>query len=333
MQSGQFVEHVGEPLTLLLPVEVHAPKGVVERFCTHRHLRGQSLFGEVLHGTAHLEILREVVLPVQAEHRLPHLPVVGEALQRHVHRRSGIDDALVQNGHLAGIVIHRIVGAFVQFLTAGCHHHRPWRHVVGTQRNHAGIRTAKLSHEQVFVFLGHLLGGSLRGVVEFGEGILLSHGRRDAITLQIVLKVLAERLHAGEEHAPVAHRVAAHVVEIAIRMGLVVVIQAVGTDQLDDGQVFHLRLRNIREVHARGIALVFHVEPELVALHRRCQVIHVAHHQLPVRHLRRLARVLERFHVKGVGGIAGDVRGKFSHLVGLAVVRIFIGHGQHLVGL
>lgn len=62
MEERHLVEHIGEPLALLLPVQVDAPKGVVERFGSHRHLVGQRLLREMLQGTAHLEILGEVIL-------------------------------------------------------------------------------------------------------------------------------------------------------------------------------------------------------------------------------------------------------------------------------
>ena len=282
MKAWQFVKNVSEPLAFLLPIEVHTPQGVVERFGTHGDLRGQGLLGKMLNGTAHLEILREIVLPVQSEHRLSHLSVIRVALQGNIHRSSGIDDALVQDGDLSGIIIHRIVGTFIERLTTGCHDHRALRHVIGTQRNHVGIRASELSHKDELVFLGHLLGCGLRGVIEFRESIFLSHCRRNPIAQQIVLKVLTEWFHAGEEYAAISHGIATHIVEKAVGMGFVVIIQTVGPDQFDNGLFFHLRLRDIGNIHARGVALIPHVEAELVFLHRRCQIIHVAHHQFPV---------------------------------------------------
>ena len=55
----------------------------------------------MLQRTTYLEILREVILPVEAEHTLALHAVFRVRLQRHVDVRSGIDDALVQDGHLA----------------------------------------------------------------------------------------------------------------------------------------------------------------------------------------------------------------------------------------
>ena len=57
MQQRQAVEKVGEPLALFVPVDVHAPQGVVQRFVAHGHLGGERLFGEMLERTAELEVL------------------------------------------------------------------------------------------------------------------------------------------------------------------------------------------------------------------------------------------------------------------------------------
>ena len=102
MQERYLVEHVRQPLRLLLPAQVQAPDGVVQRLLTHRHLRGQGLLGEVHQRTAEDEVLREVVLPVDAIHRLALHTVVGVRLKRGLDVGTGIEDALVDDGHFAG---------------------------------------------------------------------------------------------------------------------------------------------------------------------------------------------------------------------------------------
>ncbi len=71
---------------------------------------------------ADLEILGEIILPVESDHRLSDLSVIGIALQGDVHSRTGIDDALVEDGHLTGTVIHRVVGTLLQG-NATCRYH------------------------------------------------------------------------------------------------------------------------------------------------------------------------------------------------------------------
>ena len=109
MEERYLVEDRGEPLRLLLPVYVQPPDGVVQGFLAHGHLRDEGLLGEVHQRTTQLEVLREVVLPVQAYHRLSLHAVLGVRLQRHVHISACVDDALVQDGHLTGRIVHRVV--------------------------------------------------------------------------------------------------------------------------------------------------------------------------------------------------------------------------------
>ena len=123
MQQRYLVQHVGEPLALLLPVYVESPNGVVERFGTHVHLVGERLLGEMLERTRELEVLRYVVLPVKTEHCLSLLCIVSVALERHVHACSGVDDALIEDGHLATRVVHGVVGALGKGHAACRYHH------------------------------------------------------------------------------------------------------------------------------------------------------------------------------------------------------------------
>ena len=112
--------------------------------------------------TANLEVLREVVAPVQAQHRLAHRGVFRLALKTHVHFRAGIDDALVKNRHAAHRIIHRVVGALNQVHTAGGHFHRTLRYVHRTQVDLAARRGFQLTGERELVLLRHLLSHHLR---------------------------------------------------------------------------------------------------------------------------------------------------------------------------
>ena len=76
-------------------------------------------------------------------------------------------------------------------------------------------------------------------------------------------------------------------------MHLVVIVQAVGTEQADDGLVLHLGLGDIRQIDTCRVALELHVEPELVFLDRRRQIVDVLHHQVPVALRGVVAGVLE----------------------------------------
>ena len=92
----------------------------------------------MLERTANLEVLGEVVLPVDAEHTLALHAIIRIRLQRHIDTRTSIDNALVQDGDFASRVIDTIVGAFRQFDTTSRDLDGPLRHIIGTQRDDIG---------------------------------------------------------------------------------------------------------------------------------------------------------------------------------------------------
>ena len=171
VQQGQLVQHVGEPLALLLPVQVQAPDGVVQRLLAHVHLGGEGLLGQVHEGTAEGEVLGEVVLPVHAQHGLALHAVVGVVLVRDGHALLRVEDALVQDGHLAGRIVDAVVAALLQLYAAGHHLHRAAGHVVGTQRLDRATAALELAGHDVLVFLGVLLGHRLGRVIQLVKAV------------------------------------------------------------------------------------------------------------------------------------------------------------------
>ncbi len=115
-------------------------------------------------------------------------------------------------------------------------------------------------------------------------------------------------------------------------MCLVVIIQSVSSEKLNHRLVFHLLFRYIREINAGSIALVFHVESELVLFHRRCEIIHVLHHQVPVALVRVVAGILQRLYEQCLLHIL-LVGCELTHLISLSAGSIFVCYGKHLVGL
>ena len=281
MQQRQAVEHIREPLRLLLPVHVESPERVVQRFLTHRHLGGEGLFLQVQQRTAEGEVLGEVVLPVHADHRLALHAVVGIRFERHIDVGAGIDDALIQDGDLAGRVVDRIVAALLERDAAGRHHDRSLRHVVGSQRDDVGARTFILSCQYELVLLGILPGHGLRGVIECVEAVFVGHVAH-AFRLQVLAQILAEGFGCGEEHAAIVDGVALHEVELSVGVRLHVGIEPVESHDLQQGGGLQLLLGQVGDVGTRGIALVLDVHAELLFLDRGSQIVDVFHHQAPV---------------------------------------------------
>ena len=331
VEEGHFVQHVSKPLRLLLPAHVQAPDGIVQRFLAHRHLRRQGLFRQVHQRTAEDEVLREVVLPVHAVHRLALHAVFGVRLQRHVDVRAGIDDALVEDGHLAGRIVYRVVGTFLQGDATGRHHYRTLRHVIGTEGDDVGTRAFVLSHQHELVFLSRLLGNGLRRVVELVEDVLVGDSRQTCC-LELGPQVVAEGLCRGQEDTAVLHGVALHEVELSVGMSLHIIIQTVTAQELQQGRTLDGLLGQVGQVDAGGVALVLDVETEFLFLDAGGQVVDVLHHQVPVALCRTVRRVLQRLDEERLPRV-GDVAGKLAHLERASAVGVFEGDSQHLVGL
>ena len=86
----------------------------------------------MLQGTANLEILGEVVFPIEAKHALALQTVVVIGLQRDIDTGTSVDDALIEDGHLASGIVDGIVAALSERDTTSRHNHRTLRHVRGT---------------------------------------------------------------------------------------------------------------------------------------------------------------------------------------------------------
>ena len=265
MEQRELVEQVGEPLALLLPRHVQTPDGVVQGLVAHGHLGGERLLREVHQGTANQEVLGEVVFPVHAKHGFA-FKRFGRAFQTDVDRRAGVENALVDDGHLAGGIVHGVVAVFHQRHTACRHHDRAAGHVHGAERDDVARGGFVLSGQDELVFLDVLLRLGAGGVVEGLELIFLGH---DGVA-QYFVEVAAEGFHAGEEDASLraVNGVAFHEVEVSVRVQVVLVVQAVQAQKADERLVLELLFGQVVEVNARRVAQVFDVEPEAGLFHR-----------------------------------------------------------------
>ena len=286
----------------------------------------------MLERTAQLEVLREIILPVDTHHRLPFLCKIALTLEAYVDIGASIYNALVEDGHLTSRIIHAIVGTLYKLHASGCYLHRTLRHIESTKRDDICRCSTELSLQHVLVFLGYLLCNGLRRVVEFHEAILLGDGSIDTFLNEIFIKVISERLCRRQEHTTVRNGITLHIVEISVRVWSVIVVKTVGTQHLYQYLVFHLRFRQISEINACGIALELDIKSEPVFLHRRSEIVNILHHQVPVGLRRVVTGVLQRLHEKCLRHI-GDVAGELAHLIGHTAVSVFVGNGKHLVGL
>ena len=205
-------------------------------------------------------------------------------------------------------------------------------HIIGTQRDHIGRSSLILARHHILVLLRILLGLCLGRSIQVVEHVFLGIRRREAVLDQLRLEITAEGLCCREEHSAAAHGIALDKVEIAIGIRLVVIVQTVAAQELQQRLVLHPLLRDIGQIHTSRITLELDVETELGLLHRRGEIIHVLHHQVPVALRGVVRRVLQRLHEQRQGGIR-QIAGKLTDLIGHATRGKLVGDGQHLIRL
>ena len=332
MQEWYLVKYIGKPLTLLLPIEINTPESILQWLRTHGDLRRKSLFGKMLQGTTHLEVLGEIILPVHTKHGLASLSIIRITFQGYIDRGTRIDDALIENGNLTRIVIYRIVCTLCQGNTTSSYNDRTLWYVIGIQRDDAGRRAFKLTHHQILIFLSYLSGYGLGTVIQFGKGIFLCCIRSHSVLDQIITHITSERFYFRNKHTTIRNGIAFYIVIISVAMRLVVVIKSVSTKHTNDWRILYSLFWNIREINTRSIALIFYVKTEFLLFYIRGEIIHVLHHQVPVTLLRITTGILERLDKKSLLGIS-NIRSKLTHLISYTTRCIFIGHSQYLIGL
>ena len=100
-----------------------APQHIVQWLATHIHFGGKGFLVHFHEGTADVEVLGKVIIPIYSEHGFAHDAPVILAFEAHAYVGSGIDDALVDDPNDSALVIHRVVSTFSQFDAAGSHYH------------------------------------------------------------------------------------------------------------------------------------------------------------------------------------------------------------------
>ena len=146
------------------------------------------------HGTADLEILREVIFPVQAQHCLSLHAVFGVRLIRGSDVGSCVEDTLVDDGNLTGRVVDGIVCSLLKRNTSCGDLHRTLRNVICVERYHIRLGSLKLTHKRVLILLRYLFGYCLRGVIEFIKHEFISLIFCESAVSQLMAQIITEGL-------------------------------------------------------------------------------------------------------------------------------------------
>ena len=165
VEERNLVKHRSKPLRLLFPVNIQSPKCVAKRFLAHIHLRGERLFAKMHQRTTYLQILREFVFPVKAQHSFALHTIVGIRFERYTNISTSVDDTLIKDSNLAGRVIHRVVRALGKYHTTSSNHYRTLRYIHGIKRDYIGRRTLILTYQHILIFLGYQFGYCLSRII------------------------------------------------------------------------------------------------------------------------------------------------------------------------
>ena len=148
---------IGQPHEVLVPFQVEAIDGVVDRDVARRNLLGQRLLVQVDDGCAEGQILRIVVLRIETHHRLALQAVVRLVFEADAYVGAAFDDALVEYGHHAHGVINGIVGVFDKSRSASSHVYRASCHIHRTEIDFGSARCRIFSLQTELVLLCYLL--------------------------------------------------------------------------------------------------------------------------------------------------------------------------------
>ena len=146
----------------------------------------------------------------------------------------------------------------------------------------------------------------------------------------------AERLHAGEDDLTRLrlNGIALHKVEEAIRVGIAIGVQTIQSQHTNQQLIGGIALRQVVHVGTCRVALIHHVQLELLLLHRiGSQGIDILHHQVPIAHIGRHGRTFQQLHIKAIGGVRLAIRRELTHLIGLAPIDKAESHTEHLIRL
>ena len=332
--EGEQVNRSGNKGKLRLIGEVHAPNKIVDGLVAIVDLVGDGPLPQIHEGGADVKVLREGVVQVGSEEILV-CAVFVFRLPSDVNGGSGVEVSLVDDGDSTHVVVDGIVHIFLQGDTASGNFDRALRHIRSgdSELGTVGGTVGALDIELVLVgdLLRHRLGHRVEGV----EGVFVSQLRFGDDRPQ----VFAERLNMGEIDAAVSgvdgtsHSGGiVDEVENTIRVGVLLLVQTVQTQQPDQWDALLAALGEETVRHTLSVTRVENIQTEfLIGNLISRKAIHVLHHEFPEGRPGVGVAALQQLHADTLG--SGNLIGEFTDLIDFVVAddRVLEGNGQHLV--
>ena len=217
--------------------------------------------------TTNLQTLRQLVLPVESQHRFALHAIFGIRLERYTYVGTSIYDALIQDCNLTCRVIHRVIRTLVKHNSTSRYYHRTTRNIICAKRNDIGRRAFVLTYQHILILLGHQLSYGLCAIVQFAENILLCLRYGKATVNQLFAQISSKRLGRRKEYTTIANSISLNKVEISVGVQFIVIIQAVATQHLQQCGALYALIRDVSKINASCIALVFDIQTELGLLY------------------------------------------------------------------
>ena len=333
---GDLVYGIGQPLHLRLIRSVDTPYRICQRLGAGIHLGRKRTLAQVHNGSTQHEVFGKLILDMRAKQRFALQRECTLVFQFDIHIGSALQYRLVEYGHGSHHIIHRIIHILYQFGATGSYSHTSSRHIHRTQTNLAAIRALIFTSQMEFVFLAHLLRYDQRRVIQLLETVFVHQTR---VVAQLRCQVTTKRLQHREDNLSVRRidRQPLHEIELTVRRVVVLRVQTVQVHHAQQLLAFDITLVEILHFGTHRVVAVHHIEFKLIAIDTGCtERIDILHHQVPcaasflLRCIVGRFQQLQRQRIRRTQ-ILAPIGGKLTHLIDLAIVGIFIRHGQHFI--
>ncbi len=344
LNERQRVDRTSEPAGFDPQVTVHPPDGIRDRFFTQPELVDGRLFAEPHDRRSHVQLVFELVEDARAHQRLFLNAEEGIGLVVDADISAGGQEGGVGDADCTALIVHHIVGPFLQGRPAGGHPDGPLydagKGIQAVEILHGAlVGPVDLIHVELRISPGVLfLPGIQVRENELVDGFLpsrfIAHGFVD-----LIFDAISERLQIREDQQSVARidRVIDEVVEAVVGPWRFLDVEAVEAENLEErfstadaGQRLRGRLSR---------STVLNLQLEVVRIQTPpLERVNVAHLQIPGSRVRTGLGV--RLRVRGRAEQLQDepriafrlFARKLAHLKALAVRYVLVGHGERFEG-
>ena len=332
---GKLVDELGDEGHFVTVVHIKAPDGVAGGLVAKVVFLRQWLLMQVHDRASNVEVFIHLIVQVQPQH-----PLGGHAegviLRTHTDGSARSQNTLVDDTHRTHGVVDRVVNILYQWHSSGGNGDATLRDAVakGDLAAHGtGVVALQVEAVPVGILLRQTLGHGVERVKAVAVSIV--------IVTQYSPQIATKRLNIWEENTPrtalyesplISRRVkpVEHTVGIVIALRS---IHAVHPEKLDERDTLLGTVGEKADANATLIALVKHIETEIVATElATLEEVDILHHELPQRTMGVYGGTLKQLDDE-CAGVVDAIRRQLTNLVhiGIAHHLVLESNGEHLV--